>query len=235
MKKGFFYILFIIILFNIICCGNEPPIIISSLYKILIYQKDSLNIPNDSIFLSIFFIIEDDNGIDDIVNVRIIHTDTEFSWNIPVDLLKKSTVIWEEKQYVGNSFLEYNNAASILTGEYLIEVTDSVGNITESALFVEIEGIISSQAYEVPEINYKINLTNRKKEIKITGDKYSSCEIKFLNKTKLFDGGRKKFETDKKIILNNNKPVAANTTVSVRINKDEEENIIYFLKNTILK
>ena len=235
MKKFFFYILFTIILFLLIDCGNEPPVIISSMYQILIYQKDSLNIPKDSIFLSIYFILEDDNGIDDILDVRIIHTNTDYTWNIPVELLKKSTVIWEDKQFIGYPFLEYQNATSILTGEYLIEVTDSVGNITESTLFVDIEGIISSESYAIPEINYKIVQTNKNKEIKIIGDKYSSCEIKFLNKPKMFDGGRKKFKSGEKIILNNNKPVQSNTNLSVRLNKNEEGTIIYFLKDTMLK
>ena len=198
-------------------------------------QMGSLNIPKDSIFLSIYFILEDDNGIDDIVDVRIIHTSTDYTWIIPVDLLKRSTVIWEEKQFIGYPFLEYENATSILTGEYLIEVTDSVGNITESTLFVEIEGIISSEAYKLPEINYKIVQTNKNREVKITGDKYSSCEIKFLNKPKVFEGSRKKFKSGEKIILNNNKPVQSNTNLSVRVNKNEEGTIVYFLKDTILK
>lgn len=235
MKKIFFYIIFILILFLVISCGNEPPVISSSMYQILIYQKDSLNIPRDSIFLSIYFILEDDNGIDDIVDVRIIHTKTDYTWIIPVESLRKSTVIWEEKQFIGCPFLEYDNASSILTGEYLIEVTDSVGNITESTLFVEIEGIISAEAYKIPEINYKIVPVNKNREIKITGDKYSSCEIRFLNKPKMFDGGRKKFKSGEKIILNEDKPVQSNTNLSVRINKNEEESLIYFLKDTLLK
>ena len=131
--------------------------------------------------------------------------------------------------------MEYDNASSILTGEYLIEVTDSVGNITESTLFVEIEGIISAEAYKIPEINYKIVPVNKNREIKITGDKYSSCEIRFLNKPKMFDGGRKKFKSGEKIILNEDKPVQSNTNLSVRINKNEEESLIYFLKDTLLK
>lgn len=235
MKKIIFIFFFIILLFLTVSCGNEPPVILSSMYRILIYQKDSLSIPDDAIFLSIYFIIEDDNGIDDITSVKIINLDTEYSWKIPVDILKNSTVIWDEKKYIGYPFLEYNNAKSILTGEYLIEVTDSVGNIAESNLFVEIEGLTSSYPYEIPEIKYNVVATNKNKELKITGDKYYSCEIKFINKPKMFEGGRKKFTEGKKIILNNNEPMPANTNISVKINKNEEETIVYFLKNIILK
>lgn len=235
MKKILFIIFFIIILFLVASCGNEPPAILSSMYRILIYQKDGLNIPDDSIFLSVYFIVEDDNGIDDILNVRIINLNTEYSWKIPVDIIKNSTVIWNEKKYVGYSFLEYNNAKSILTGEYLIEVTDSVGNIAESSFFVEVEGLISSYPYELPEIKYNVNAANKNKELKISGDKYSSCEIKIINKPKMFDGGRKKFDEGKKIVLNDKDSLPSNTNISVRINKNEDGTIVYFLKNITIK
>jgi hypothetical protein len=51
----------------------------------------------------------------------------------------------------------------------------------------------------------------------------------------MFDGGRKKFKSGEKIILNNNKPVQSNTNLSVKINKNEDGTIVYFLKNMILK
>lgn len=226
MKK---YILFIIMLIILICCGNEAPIINFPIYNILVYENGSLNMPNDGIFLSIYFILQDDNGIEDINNIKIIHMETEYTWKIPLSILK-SPVVWQEKTYYGFPFLEFENGKSILTGEYLISVEDNGGNYAETVIFVEIEGLISSKPFEMPEINYKIVSENKNKEIKISGEKYNSCEIKYLNDPSFFNGGRRKYKHDQKKILNDGEPMPKNTKVSVRVNSDKDETFIYFLK-----
>ena len=231
MKK---IILFILLIISLIGCGNEPPVILSVKHNILIYQSKSFNNPEDMIFLSVYFILDDDNGFEDIREVKIIHSATEYSWVLPVEILKSST-IWEEKKYTGYPFLEFDNAKSVLTGEYLIEAVDSVGNAAETFFFVEVEGLISSEPFKLPAINYNIEAVNKNREIKILGDRYASCEIKFPDDPKFFDGGRKKIDSGKKIILNDNKSIAPNTKLSVRVNKDENESIIYFLKTFELK
>ena len=182
-------ILFLCML-SFISCGNEPPVISSVMYNILIYQSGSLNIPNDSMFLSVYCILDDPNGLDDITQVKITHTETEYSWIIPKDTILNSKVVWNDKSYYGYSFLEFDNSRSILTGEYIIEATDSVGNTADQTFFVEIEGQVPNETYKIPEINYKLNYSAKNREIKITGDKYNSCEIKLLNNTKAFNGGR---------------------------------------------
>ena len=231
MKKIIFWFLLGIILSS---CGNEAPVITFPMYHILIYQGGSLNIPNDSIFLSVHFILQDDNGMDDISEIKITHSETEYSWVLPKESLS-STTLWQEKTYTSYSFLEYENAKSILTGEYLIEVEDKAANFAQTVFFVEIEGLISSEPFKLPDIDYKVVATNKNNEIKISKDDYSSCEIRFLNDSKYFNGGRKKFKKNQKIILNNNNPMPINTKVSVRINKDEDETMVYFLKTLVLE
>ena len=78
---------------SFISCGNEPPVISSVMYNILIYQSGSLNIPNDSMFLSVYCILDDPNGLDDITQVKITHTETEYSWIIPKDTILNSKVV----------------------------------------------------------------------------------------------------------------------------------------------
>lgn len=112
-------ILIILLLLILISCGNEPPIITFPNYSILTYEGGSLNNPTDIMFLSIYFVLQDDNGIEDVNRIRVIHTDSEFSWELPLEVLQR-TAIWQEKNYVGYPYLEYDNGKSILTGEYVI-------------------------------------------------------------------------------------------------------------------
>lgn len=184
--------------------------------------------PNDSIFISVYFVLED--SLDNIEEIKIIHTESEYEWKIPKEIVQKSNVVWGEKKFAGYSFLEFDNAKSILTGQYQIEVSDSAGNVAENNFFVEVEGVPSSTIYRMPEINYRITPLNKNREIRIDGGSYSSCEIKFLNDPKMFENTRKKFGSDKKIILNKNEPVLPHSRLSVRINKDEDEIFVYFLK-----
>ena len=234
MKKNHFLMLIsvIFLMMTLLSCGNEPPVVSNLTYNILIYQAGSLNIPNDSIFLSVYCILDDPNGLDDITQVKITHTETEYSWIIPKDTIMHSNAVWNDKKYYGFSFLEFDNARSILTGEYSIEATDSVGNVTTQTFFVDVEGLASNEPYNIPPINYKVNFSNKNREIKISGDKYSSCEIKLLNNAKAYNGGRKKFNYGKDIILDEDL-ISPRTQISVRVNKDEDGNIVYFLKNYV--
>jgi len=228
----FLLILFIILFFLFIDCGNEPPVISAPIYNILIYQKGSFNLSRDSIFLSVYFVLFDENGYEDINRIKITHTQTDYTWVLPNEILNDPT-IWKEETYIGFSFLEYNDARSILTGEYIIDVEDKSGNSTQIPFYVEIEGLQLDKPYEIPDIKYDTKVINNK-EIKISGDDYSSCEIKFINDSNFFNGGRKKFKKGKKIILNN-KDMPAGTIISVRVNKDDNETMVYFLENIILE
>jgi hypothetical protein len=226
MKKILFFIL---LFFILVSCGNEPSNISFPRYNVLIYQAGALNIPTDSIYLSFYFILSDDDGFEDIDKLKITHVKTEYSWEINRDQL--STYIWDNQTYYGIPFIEYNNGKAILLGDYKVEVLDKAQNITETFVNVEVEGDNSDNIYPVPEIKYTVEHDAKNKEIKIKNDKYYSVEVLFLNRADLFNGGRKKFkEEDEKIIfpeLNDTK----NIITSVKVNKDVNENIIYYLKN----
>jgi hypothetical protein len=228
MKK----IIFLFILFSmlLIACGNEAPVLSSINHKVLIYENGGLNMNSNAVFLSVYFILDDPNGLEDIVEVKITNTETDYSWRIPKDILLKSIVTWEDRKFVGYSFLEYENASAILTGEYLVEAIDSVGNIAEGTFFVEMEGTPSNSVYKLSGVNYKVSRI-KTNELKISGDRFESTEIKILTDTKAFGGGRKIFKNGKNILIDDDF-VRPQQLVSVKVNKDE--NTIYFLKNFTL-
>ncbi|HOV15794.1 MAG TPA: hypothetical protein PK771_16005, partial [Spirochaetota bacterium] len=66
------------ILMMILSCGNEAPTISFPMYHVLIYENGALQMPADSIFLSLFFVISDDDGINDIKSIKLTHIDTEY-------------------------------------------------------------------------------------------------------------------------------------------------------------
>ncbi len=220
--KNLFIFLVLIIIFS---CGNEYPVVEFPIYNILIYQEGALSVHNDSMFLSLYFILFDDDGNDDIVGVKITHIKTQYSWTIPYSELE--TYDYDNKTYYGSSFLEYNGAKSILLGEYVIEVTDRSGALTAITFVVEVDN--KDDIYELPPIDYSISFNKNNNEFKLRGDEYNSAEIRFINDPNIFDGGRKKFFSggDKMIVDGLN----FNYVASFRVNKDINETIVYFLKN----
>ncbi len=218
----------------IFSCGNEPPVISLVNYNVLVYQKDGLINTDDAIYLSVYFVIDDANGLNDIKTIKVTHLQSEYSWILSRDILKTPTV-WRDKNYVGYPFLKYDDAKSILTGEYVVEAEDYSGNVARSSFFVEMPGTEPNEEYSLKEIKYRAELVNNNRELKISGDDFSSCEIRFLNEPAFFNGGRKKFTDTKKIVLNNGDPMPPNTKISVRINRDDMETDVFFLKNVIVK
>jgi len=226
MKKSAVYL---VIIFALISCGNEPPSISFPTYNILIYQAGCFeNILNDYIYLSIYFILNDENGFEDIKEVKITHIDTEYSWIIKAENLSK--VEWNDKTLSGFSFIEIGNAKKVLLGDYHIEVLDKSDNLSDAMMTVDPEGYETAKELELPEIKYQLSLSKDMKQLTVENDTYSSCEIKFVDNPAFFNGGRKKFASNEKIILNNNKPAEPENVISVRINKDLSENLVYFLK-----
>ena len=218
------------ITFMILSCGNEAPSVSFPIYHILIYEDQALQVPNSSMFLSVYFVINDEDGMNDIKSVKLTHIDSEYSWVLKKEELKSYD--WENKTYYGYSFFEYNNAKSLLLGDYNIEVEDSAGNIGNSLFRVEIDEPsninISKDEFRIPDINYRATTIENGKEIKIENGKYFSVEVKFLDNPDLFNGGRKKFTEDQKIVVNPNENKMNGNLLSIKINQDVNETIVYF-------
>lgn len=221
--------LFLFILFFSISCANEPPIVSTPIYKVLVYQKGSLGMPMDSIFLSVFFDLEDENGLTDITEINVIHIESELKWEIPLNQLEE--YVWNEKKYYGYSFLEYENAQKILSGEYVIEVLDTAGNTSSTSFTVQFDGLPLNQSIAIKEINYKVDLVNHN-ELKITNGIYYAVDVKSLTERGIFHRSRKKFKQGQRIILSN-EPLPQNSIISLMITKDIEEKEIIFLKDLI--
>ena len=234
IKCLFRNILFLYILVILFSCGNEPPNISFPVYNILIYQAKSFNNPTNNIFLSLYFVLYDDDGFNDITVIRITHLKSEYSWTINPNELTKYD--FDNKTYYGYSFLEYDNGKSVLLGDYSIEVEDEAGNVINTGVDVEIEGVDNDIPYEIPEINYTVTSADKGRELKIGNGNYWSVEVKAINRSDLYGGNRKKFLSDEKISITVNKnPLPQGSPFSIRINKDVNETVVYYLSSYTLK
>lgn len=214
-------------IFCLAACENEPPSIRNPIYNIVSYEDGSYLGNKGGIFLSVHFILYDENGREDIGDISLINTDYGYCWNLKNEDLEVTK--WGDEVYYGYSFFEYDNAESVLLGNYIIRVCDKVGNIVDSGFLVEVENYSKSiYKFDFPE--YEISVKDNRKEIEIKKMKYLSCEVKFPRNLAYFKNSRKKFENEERIILSD-KGLEPNTLISFRINAEPDGKLIYFLKN----
>ncbi len=233
MKKNILGIILLLLL-SFFSCGTEPPYIASANYYILIYQQDSVvNMLNDNIYLSLFCVISNDNDDNNIKEMKITHMDSEYSWTIEAKNL--TSYIFGDTQYIGFPFIEYEDGKALLTGNYLIEVTDKTDNVSDYAIEVSMPNVKDKGVYTLDDksIPFTPKMVRNKKELVITSSnkqEYNSAEIKFVNNPSLFGGGRKKFMHGERMIFDANYHFDESTQISVRLNTGELDNIIYYLR-----
>lgn len=226
IKKIVLFAIFAVI-FCLAACENEPPSIRNPIYNIVVYEDGSYLGNKGGVFLSVHFILYDENGREDIGDICLINTDYGYSWNLKNEDLEVTK--WKDEVYYGYSFFEYDNAESVLLGNYIIRVYDKVGNVADSGFLVELDDF-SGNVYTPSFPKYEISVKDNKKEIEIEKMKYLSCEIKFPRNLDYFKNSRKKFEANQKIVLAD-KMLEPNTLISFRVNAEPDGKIIYFLKN----
>lgn len=224
-------LLFLILLF---CnsCDNEPPYVKNPIYNVIVYEPGGALGNSGGIFLSVHFVLYDENGLEDIQEIQLVNMDQDYCWSLKREDLEITE--WENELYYGYSFFEYDHAKAVLLGNYLIRVFDKAGNITDTALLVEIEGVDNKKEYRPAVPEYAIKTKENRKEIEIEKLKYRSCEIKFPNDLNQYKNSRKKFESNERIVLSD-KEIEAGTVVSLRINSDFDDRLIFFLKNYKMK
>lgn len=226
MRKN---ILYIVLFFSLclLACENEPPSIRNPIYNIVVYEDGSYLGNKGGVFLSVHFILYDENGYEDIENIRLINTDYGYCWNLKNEDLEITK--WGDDVYYGYSFFEYDNAQAVLLGNYIIRVNDKVGNAADSGILVELDNY-SGNVYKPVFPEYEISVKDNKREVEIKKMKYLSCEVKFPRNLDLYKNSRKKFESGERIILPE-KSLEPNTLVSFRINAEPDGKQVYFLKN----
>ncbi len=215
-------LLFISIFF---ACDNEAPVINSPIYNFVCYDSDGIGGSKRSIYLSVHFMLYDGNGVEDIVSIDLVNRINDYRWHIEKKNIEET--IYGDNTYYGYSFFEYNGAQSVLLGEYLIQVEDSVGNVTEYPLYVETDNANKGE-FKFPDYKYEINIKDNK--LTVTGVDYSSLEYCFTNDPSIFNNSRMKHLKGSDVALTK-KNSGTIYNVSVRLNIDDEEKIVFFTRN----
>ncbi len=213
---------------GLVSCENEPPFVSKELFNVVSYESESLLGDSAGVFLSIHFVMYDENGIDDITDIHLINTDFDYIWKLKREELEVTQ--WQDDTYYGYSFFEYNNAKSVLLGNYLLRVFDKSGNITDVGMLVELDNVdeLGEYAPEIPE--YAIKLEDNKKGIRLDEFPYSSCEVRFPSELSKYKNSRKQFFSKDKIELSD-KELTESTVISLRVNSEGDSRLVFFLKN----
>ena len=123
-------------IFLISCSGAVPEI------GQLVWQVNFLRTPSESTVhqeLSVFILIEDEDGIGDIEYIYLIHDETELFWKLnSADWTSK---VLGGKNWIGSNSIRMNDRSILPAGNYRLVVIDKAGerdsrnfNITKSML-----------------------------------------------------------------------------------------------------
>lgn len=132
-------------------CAGAPPRIVQLFWQLDVVHEVELQQQHEE--LSLFLLIDDADGIEDLREFRIIQRDAEFSWTISADEMRK--VRREGEVWLGVNGIRMNDRAPLPRGDYLVEVIDKAGEKDVSEFFFgnEITGLtrgeISSDLFPV--------------------------------------------------------------------------------------
>ena len=95
--------------------------------------------------LSIFILVEDEDGISDIESLYIIHDESELFWKQISDTW--TTKVISGKNWVGSNRISMNDNSSLPSGKYRIMVIDKAGD--RDSLTIN----IASRMLELPDVS----------------------------------------------------------------------------------
>ena len=112
-------------------CAGAPPRIVQLFWQLDVVHEVELQQQHEE--LSLFLLIDDADGIEDLREFRIIQRDAEFSWTISADEMRK--VRREGEVWLGVNGIRMNDRAPLPRGDYLVEVIDKAGEKDVSEFF----------------------------------------------------------------------------------------------------
>lgn len=115
-------IIIIITGFIISCSGSIPQI------GQIVWQVNFLKEPSDTQVvqaLSLFILVEDEDGITDIDSVYIIHDELELFWKLTPETWSQKNI--SSKNWIGSNNISMNDNSNLPSGKYRILVLDKAG------------------------------------------------------------------------------------------------------------
>ncbi len=122
----------IVFLVLVTACAGAPPRISQLFWQVDVVRN--LDEERQHEELTLFLMIDDADGIDDLNEVLLIHRDQELVWRIDPDELRR--VRREGELWMGVNGIQMNDESPLPRGQYTVEVTDRAGEKDESEFFL---------------------------------------------------------------------------------------------------
>ncbi len=119
---GIKLVFIVYVVFFVSCSGSIPQI------GQIVWQVNFIKAPEESSFLqalSLFILVEDEDGISDLDAVYIIHDESELFWKLDADVWTIKVI--SGKNWLGSNSITMNDNSSLPSGSYRIMVIDKAG------------------------------------------------------------------------------------------------------------
>lgn len=140
-------IIFLSLFFLVSCSGAAPEI------GQIVWQVNFLKVPKKAEILpalSIFILVEDEDGITDIESLYIIHDESELFWKLNTDTWIKKVI--SGKNWVGSNSISMNDNSSLPSGKYRIMVIDKAGDRDSLTINIASRMLELPDVYSFPEL-----------------------------------------------------------------------------------
>ncbi len=118
---------FMIFLF---ACETTPPEILSVQWQINLIEKIDTRVIEEN--LTVFVSIADEDGVEDIETLHILHDETEQFWSFDASTWTVQTM--DEEHWIGNANIVMPDRSPIPRGKYRLLIYDSAGERSEEII-----------------------------------------------------------------------------------------------------
>jgi len=123
-------------------CAGKPPVISRVLARAL-YIED-LSTGSFSEALSVFLVVSDPDGIEDLSAFYVINDDAELFWKVESSAWIRSMA--EGETWIGSSSLSMPGSDSLPTGNYRVNLQDMAGGTAEETVTLPERSVSAAQA-----------------------------------------------------------------------------------------
>lgn len=116
----------------VVACAGAPPSISQQFWQVDVVRNLDTDRQHEE--LTLFLMIDDADGIDDLDEVLLIQRDRELVWKIKPDEMRR--VQREGEMWMGVNGIQMNDRSPLPRGQYTVEVTDRAGEKDEAEFFI---------------------------------------------------------------------------------------------------
>jgi len=127
--------LFLIFLFGVIACAGAPPEVNQLFWQLDVVLTPETDQQHEE--LSLFLMIDDADGIDDIEEFIILQREAELEWRLSAENTRR--LDRDGETWMGVNGIRMHNDSALPRGRYTVEVFDKAGEKAETAFYVENE------------------------------------------------------------------------------------------------